>query len=174
MEVFNGIIITEGGNLMNKNILIGIFSPLFYFLVNNIMRYTILAVEYNDKYALFHNMLIITLPALPGISLVFLLIRSSLKEYFKSLNICFWVSFAVIIIYIHSRIDLIIYTAITGYEELSLGDGLLTAITLMSYIGFCLGGAIVAGIATYVKQRKLSQSDIPLQDEIKKFHNVIW
>ena len=83
MEVFNGIIITEGGNLMNKNILIGIFSPLFYFLVNNIMRYTILAVEYNDKYALFHNMLIITLPALPGISLVFLLIRSSLKEYFK-------------------------------------------------------------------------------------------
>ena len=34
---------------MKKNVLIGTFSPLVYFLVCNIMRYTILAGEYNDK-----------------------------------------------------------------------------------------------------------------------------
>ena len=60
---------------ITKNILIGIFSPLFYFLVNNIMRYTILAGEYNEQYALLHNILIMLLPTLPGISLIFLLIR---------------------------------------------------------------------------------------------------
>ena len=43
---------------MKKNILIGIFSPLVNFLVCNILNYVILAGEYSEEYALFHNMLI--------------------------------------------------------------------------------------------------------------------
>ncbi len=139
---------------MKKNILIGIFSPLIYFLVCNIMRYTILAGEYNEEYALLHNMLIRTLPALPGMSLIFLLIRSSMKEYFKSLSVCFWISFVVMIIYTFLGIDSMIHTAITGYEELSLGDGLMSVLTFQYYLVSCLVGCFIAGIATYVKKRK--------------------
>ena len=142
---------------MKKNILIGIFSPLFYFLVNNIMRFTIFAGEYSEQYALFHNILNILLPALPGISLMFLLIRSSMWEYFESLSICFSISFVVMIVYMFSGIELKIYTSITGYEELSLGDGLMTVITMQYYLASCLVGAIVAGIATYVKKRKTTR-----------------
>ncbi len=142
---------------MKKNILIGIFSPLVNFLVCNILNYVILAGEYDEEYALFHNMLIIILPALPGISLIFLLIRSSMKEYFKSLSVCFGISFAVMIIYMFLGIDTMIHTAITGYEELSLGDGFLMAITLLSYLASCLFGTIVAGIVTYVKKRKTTR-----------------
>ena len=142
---------------MKKNILIGIFSPLFYFLVCNILNYVILAGEYNEEYALFHNMLIIILPALPGISLIFLLIRSSMKEYFKSLSVCFWISFAVMITYMFLGIDTMIHTAITSYEELSLGDGFLMAITMLSYFASCLAGALAAGIVTYLKKRKTTR-----------------
>lgn len=138
---------------MKKNILIGIFSPLFYFLMNNIIRFTIFAGEYNEQYALLDSILTIFLPSLPGISLMFLLVRSSMKEYFKSLGICFWISFAVIIIYMFSGIELTIYTAITGQEELSLGDGLLTVMTMQYYLVSCLVGTIVAGVATYVKKK---------------------
>ncbi len=139
---------------MKKNILIGIFSPLFYFLIVNIMRFTILAGEYNEQYAFIHNILILLLPALPGISLIFLLIRNSMNEYFESLSICFLISFAVMIVYMFSGIELKIYTAITGYEEFSLGDGFITVITMVSYLVSCLVGTIVAGIVTYVKKRK--------------------
>lgn len=139
---------------MKKNILIGVFSPLFYFLVCHIMRYTILAGEYSEELELLYSMLIIILPALPGISHMFLLIRNSMKEYFQSLCLCFLISFVVMIIYLISGIDLMIYTAITGYEELSLGDGFLMVITMWYYLGSCLIGAVVAGITTYIKKRK--------------------
>ena len=142
---------------MKKNIFIGIFSPLFYFLIVNIIRFTILAGEYNEQYALLHNILIRLLPALPGISLIFLLIRNSMKEYLESLSICFMISFIVMIVYMFSGIELKIYTAITGYEELSLGDGLITVITMVSYLVSCLVGAIVAGIITHVKKRKTTR-----------------
>ena len=142
---------------MKKNILIGIFSPLFYFLIDNIIRFTILAGEYNEQYALLHNILIMLLPALPGISLIFLLIRNSMKEYFESLSICFMISFIVMIVYMFSGIELKIYTAITRYEELSLGDGLITVITMVSYLVSCLVGTIVAGIITHVKKRKTTR-----------------
>ena len=142
---------------MKKNIFIGIFSPLFYFLIVNIIRFTILAGESNEQYALLHNILILLLPALPGTLLIFLLIRKSTKEYFESLSICFMISFVVMIVYMFSGIELKIYTAITGYEELSLGDGLITVITMVSYLVSCLVGTTVAGIITYVKKRKTTR-----------------
>lgn len=146
---------------MKKNVLIGIFLPLFYFLVNNIIRYVILSGEYNEEYALLHNTLIIILPALPGISLIFLLIRKSMKEYFSSLNICFWTSFAVIIIYLISGIEIMIHRKITGYEEVSLGDSFISAITMESYLVSCLIGAIIAGVITFFKRKK------PINTEVK-------
>ena len=48
---------------MKKNILSGIFSPLFYFLVVNLMRYTILAGEYKEETALLHNLMIMVMSA---------------------------------------------------------------------------------------------------------------
>lgn len=146
--------LSKGENAMKKNILIGIFSPLFYFLVGNIMRYTIFVGEYREEYALLNNILIRILPALPGIPLMFLLIRNSIKEYFKALSTCFCISFVVMTIYIISGIDLMIHTAITGYEEFSLGDGLMRVLTFQYYLAACLLGAIVAGVTTYVKKRK--------------------
>lgn len=120
--------------------------------MNNIIRFTIFAGEYSEQHAVFHNILIILLPALPGISLVFLLIRNSIREYFESLSICFIISFVVMIVYMFSGVELKIYTAITGYEELSMGDGLITVITMQYYLVSCLVGAIVAGVATFVKK----------------------
>ena len=57
-----------------------------------------------------------------------------------------------------SGIELMIHTAITGYEELSLGDGFLTAVTMEFYLVSCLVGAIVAGVATFVKKRKTKKN----------------
>ncbi len=144
----------KGESVMKKNVLIGIFLPLFYFLINNIIRYAILSGEYNEEYALLHYALIIALPALPGISLIFLLIRNSIKEYFRSLNVCFWISFAVIILYLISGIELMIHTKITGYKEIGLGDSVLSVITMEFYLASCLIGAIIAGVITFFKRKK--------------------
>ncbi len=142
---------------MKKNILIGIFSPMFFFLIVNIMRYTILAGEHSEEFAVLHNLMIIFLPAVPGVALMFLLIRSSMREYFESLSICFWISFIVMIVYMFSGIELKIYTTITGYEELGLGDGLITVVTMGYYLISCFVGSVVAGVATYIKKRKTIQ-----------------
>lgn len=138
---------------MKKNIFIGIFSPLFYHLVVNLMLYTILADEYSERYAFLNNALILMLPALPGIALIFLLIRNSLKEYFKSLVICFLLSFMVMVIYNISGINLMIWTKVTGYEEFSLGEGFIFDITIMSYLSSCLVGSMVACVITFIRQR---------------------
>ena len=139
---------------MKKNILIGIFLPLFYYLVVNIMLYTILADEYNEKYAMLNNILIMILPALPGIALIFLLIRKSFKEYFKSIGVCFLTSLIIILVYNFLSIDLMIHTKVTGYEEFSMGDGLIFAVTSISYLSSCLIGSVIAGVITFVKKRK--------------------
>lgn len=137
---------------MKKNIFIGIFSPLFYYLVFNIILYTILAEEYNEKYALLHSVLIIILPALPGVALIFLLIWDSLKAFFKSLAICFSTSLPVMFVY--HRMDLMIYTKVTGYEEFSLGEEFILGITCMTYLFSCLIGSVIACIITCIRQRK--------------------
>ncbi len=137
---------------MKKNILIGIISPLFLFFALNVIRYII----YTDAFSglgWFDDILFYLLPALPGISLMFLLVRNSMKEYFKSLSVCFLISFAVTILYIFLGIDQIISMAITGYEDLGLGDGLLMVIIFHFYAVSCLAGTIVAGIVTFVKKR---------------------
>lgn len=139
---------------MKKNVLIGIFSPLFYHLAVNIMHYTIFAYEYSEKYAILYNVLFYTLPALPGIALIFLLIRNSLEEFFESLGTCFLISLIVFLLYHFSGVDSMIHTKVVGYEEFSLGDGLLYVITMICYLSSCLVGSIIAGVATYVRKRK--------------------
>ena len=138
---------------MKKNILIGIFTPLFFFLVENIMLYTIVTNEYSEKYVGFHMMLLLILPALPGIALIFLLIRNSFKEYFKSLGICFIISSAIFLAYMGLKIDLMIYTKVTGYEEFGMGEGLFLAVALLSYFVSCFVGTLISGVITFVKKR---------------------
>ncbi|MBE6564530.1 MAG: hypothetical protein E7655_04590 [Ruminococcaceae bacterium] len=142
---------------MKKNIFIGIFSPLLYFLINNLLRYTVLASEYNEKYAMLVNALLVLLPALPGVALIFLLRRCSVKDFYKSLGISFWVSVVVFVGYILLGIDPWIYNKVTGFEELGLGDGFITALTMIAYLISCVVGSVAAGILTFSYERKMSR-----------------
>lgn len=130
--------------------LIGILSYVFYYLVKHLN----LLWDYNEKYALLQNLLLFVLPAIPGVAMAFLLIRDSLSDFFKSFGICFLASVCVIFINIIFRIDLMTQKLLTGYEEISLGAGLLMAIMSMSYIVSCFCGVVFAGIVSFYKQRK--------------------
>ena len=133
---------------MKKNILIGLFVPLFYYFVFNVMIYT----DYNEKYDWLQNAFIQIAPALPGVSLIFLLIRDSLKEFFKSLGICFTTSFLVD--FVCHRISLMIYTKITGYTDFCSGEELIFGITTVTYLASCLIGSVIACVITCIRQRK--------------------
>ena len=106
------------------NIFLGIAAPLYFFLVSNLM----LCMKYSEKYSYIQNFLLISLPALPGVMLAFMLIRNSLKEFFQSFGIFFFTSVFVFIGIV------LLHKAITGYEELSLGGGILLATMYISYI----------------------------------------
>ena len=132
------------------SVLIGILSPTFYYLVMHLM----LIWDYNEKYATLQNILLIILPAIPGISIACLLIRNSLSDFFKSFGISLFASLCIILIDGIFHINLMIYTHLTGYEEFSLGEGLLIAITSASYIVSCFCGVIFAGIVSFYKHRR--------------------
>ena len=137
---------------MKKRLLIGIFSPLLYFWIYHLLRYCPL-FEYSEKYGAIQNAMLFILPAVPGIALAFLLVENSVKKYFKSVGVCFIVSLIVFILYIQSGVELIIFKAITGYEEGFVGEGILILVTFMSYIISCFVGTIVAGIITNHRQK---------------------
>lgn len=141
-----------------KNILIGICSLLFYYLVTHIM----LVWEYNESYAVIQNGMLFVLPAIPGVALAILLIRNSLKDFLKSWGICFLSSICLFFIWNFLRVDLLIYTSLTGFEEFSLGEGLLGAFMFMSYIISCTIGCIIAAILSFYKQKriKIKKTDI--------------
>ena len=136
---------------ITKNILIGICSLLFCYLVTHLM----FLWEYNESYAIIQNAMLFVLPALPGVALAILLIRNSLREFFKSWSICFLSSICLFLIWNILRIDLMIYTSLTGFEEFSLGEGLLMAVMSLSYTVSCTVGCIIAGVVSFYKQRKL-------------------
>lgn len=130
-------------------VLVGILSPLYYYLVLNLMMY----IGYSEKYAFVQNLMLFLLPTLPGVVLAFTIIRNSLKDFFISLGSCFLLSIIVFAIYELFDIDLIIFKTITGYDEFSLGEGLLFFITSMSYIISCFIGVFVSGIISLRKQK---------------------
>ena len=105
---------------MKKRMLIGIFSPLLYFWIYHFLRYCP-SFEYSEKYGAIQIAMLFILPALPGVALAFLLVEDSVKKYFKSVGICFIISLVVFILYIQSGVELMIFRAITGYEEGSRG-----------------------------------------------------
>lgn len=133
-----------------KNVMIGFFSIMFYYFVDMLM----ICWEYNETYAIFQNAMLFVLPALPGIALAFLFIRNSIKEFFKSLGISFLTSVFVFFAYTFSGVNLILHTHLTGRKEFDLGEGLLSAVMLFSYIISCFGGTVIAAIVTLCKQRK--------------------
>ena len=141
-----------------KNILIGICSLLFYYLVTHLM----FLWEYNESYAIIQNGMLFVLPALPGVALAIFLIRNSLKEFLKSWGVCILSSVCLFFIWNSLRIDLLIYTSLTGFEEFSLGEGLLIAIMSMSYIISCTIGCIVAAILSFVKQKRKTLQKIDI------------
>ena len=142
----------------SKSIFIGIFSLLFYYLVMHLM----LLWEYNEKYSFIQNAMLYILPALPGVALAILLIRNSVREFFKSWGVCFLSSVCLGFLWISLRVDLMIYTSLTGFEEFSLGEGLLIAIMSMSYIISCTIGCIVAAILSFVKQKRKTLQKIDM------------
>ncbi len=127
------------------NILIGIAAPLYCFLVSTLM----LCTEYSEKYSDIQNFLLIALPALPGMMLAFILIRNSLKEFFQSFGTCFLTS-------VFGFIGIaLLHRAITGSDELPLGDGILLATMLISYITSCIAGTVISGIISLIRQKKI-------------------
>jgi len=150
MDVSN---IVERKKYMKKRMLIGIFSPLLYFWIYHFLRYCPL-FEYSEKYGAIQNAMLFILPALPGVALAFLIVEDSVKKYLKSVGICFIISLVVFILYIQSGVELMIFRAITGYEEGSPGEGILILVTFMSYIISCFVGVIISGIITGYRQNK--------------------
>lgn len=145
---------------MKKSVvLVGIFAPLYYELVFNLMMYTIINTEYNEVYSFIQNLILILLPALAGIAVALVLVKNSLKDYFKSLGICFLISMIVFLIYGALHIDLSIFKAITGYDEFSNGEGLLFVIMFLSYAVSCTIGAFVSGIISLCRQIKSRKSN---------------
>lgn len=134
-----------------KNGLIGILCPLFYYFVLHLM----LLWEYNEKYAIIQNTMLFVLPALPGIALAILLVRNSLKEFLKAWGVCFLSSACIFFIWTILRIDLMIYTNLTGFEEFSLGEGLLIAVIFRSYIVSCTIGSVIAAVVSFYKQKRM-------------------
>lgn len=130
------------------NILIGILCPAFFCFVFQLM----LLWNYNEKYEQIQSEMLFVLPAIPGVALAFLLIRNSLRDFFKSLGICFLTSvcfFGVINVF-----NLNIYTYLTGFEDFSLGGGLLMVVMLIPYTISCFCGVVIAGIVSFLKKRK--------------------
>ena len=134
----------------SKIILTGIFSLMFYYFVSHLM----LIWEYNEKYSIIQNAMLYVLPALPGVALAVLLIRNSLREFVKSWGICFLSSVCLCLLWVILRVDLMIYTSLTGFEEFALGEGLLIAVMSFSYIISCTVGCIIAGVLSFYKQKK--------------------
>ncbi len=135
----------------SKSIIIGIFSLLFYYFVSHLM----LIWEYNEKYSIIQEAMLYVLPALPGVALAISLIRNSLREFFKSWGICFISSVCLFLIWTILKVDLMIYTILTGFEEFSLGEGLLMAVMSFSYIISCTIGCIISAVVSFYKQKKL-------------------
>ena len=117
----------------SKSIFGGIFSLLFYYLVMHLM----LLWEYNEKYSFIQNAMLYILPALPGVALAILLIRNSVREFFKSWGVCFLSSVCLGFLWISLRVDLMIYTSLTGFEEFALGESLLMVVMSISYTVSC-------------------------------------
>lgn len=141
----------ERRNDNEKNILTGILSLIFYYAVSHLM----LIWEYNEKYSIIQNVMLFVLPALPGIAIAILLIRNSLREFFKSWGICFLSSVCLFFIWNILGVDMMIYTSLTGFREFSLGEGLLIAVTSFSYIISCTVGCIIAAVVSFYKQKKM-------------------
>ena len=140
----------KGSAEMKKNILTGICSLLFYYFVMHLM----LLCEYNENYAAIQNVMIYVLPALPGAVLAVLLIRNSLREFFRSWCVCLLSSVCLFLIWTGLRVDLTIYKGLTGFDEFSLGEGLLTALMLLSYTASCAIGCIIAAVMSFCKKKK--------------------
>ncbi|MBQ2942217.1 MAG: hypothetical protein IJD97_08275 [Clostridia bacterium] len=131
---------------MKKNIFIGILSPLFYFL----STYLMLLWEYNESFAIIQDVMLIALPALPGVALAIFLIRNSLMEFLKSLGICFISSICFTFI-----LTLLPFTGLLETEKIGLGEGFLIAITSTLYIISCTIGCVIAAILSFVKQKRM-------------------
>lgn len=132
-----------------KDILIGIISLLFYYLGMHLM----VLWEYNEKYSFIQAEMCYILPALPGVALAILLIRNSIREFYKSWGICFLSSVCLFFIWNILGVDLRIYTMLTGFKEFSLGEGLLMAVMSFSYIISCTVGCVIAAVISFYKQR---------------------
>ena len=145
-------ILAEGSIEMkkSKSTYIGVFSLLFYYLVMHLM----LLWEYNEKYSFIQNAMLYVLPALPGVTLAFLLIRNSVREFFKSWGVCFLSSVCLGFLWISLRVDLMIYTSLTGFEEFALGEGLLMAVMSISYTVSCIIGCVIAGVLSFYRQKR--------------------
>ena len=134
----------------SKMILVGIFTMLFYFVSFYLNVYLL----YKSSSTILGLFACYLLPALPGILLAFLLVRKNKSEFYLGLGISILSSLFTFLIYAFSGIDSMIYSKVMGYEEASLGEGILFVGTFFVYIISCIIGSAVAGIRTAYLQWK--------------------
>ena len=133
-----------------KPVLVGIFAMFFCFFVYLLNAYLL----YNSFAKILLLLSYYLLPALPGVALVFLLVRETKSEFYIDLGISILSSLFTFLIYAFLGIDSMIYSKITGYVEASLGDGILFVGTFFVYIISCIIGSAIAGIRTAYLQWK--------------------
>lgn len=131
-----------------RNICLGIFCSLFYYFSHHLTC----ALYYNQWYSDMQHEIILLLSAVPGIALAFLLIRNSLKSFFKAWGTCFLSSVCLMLLWNYLPIDRMIHYKLTGYEEYGAGVGVVTLYQLLSYIRLCSIGCTFAGIVSAIKQ----------------------
>ena len=135
-------------------VFLGVSSSLYFYIVLNFI-FIIADSDYNKKYALIENIMILVLPVLPGIANVFLLIRDSFKKFIKSLICCVFASLFLIITLLLSETDLSLYFWFTGHNgDFSLGEGFLFAVIFNLYFISCFIGAAVSGAISIYRQIK--------------------
>ncbi len=133
---------------ISKAILMGIFCPLYLFVLLNLIVYA------PSPFAEILSALMNVFLLVPAVFLTRFLISPSLKEFFKKLAICFCVSFVFILVYLFSKIDLMLCKLITGYDELSLGYSFGFVFIFEAYIISSAIGSIIAAVFTWFKQKK--------------------
>ena len=135
-----------------RGIISGIVVSLWYCIMETFLFNS--PFERNEKYVVFHYLLSYILPSLSGVLSVLFLRCNTIKDFFRSFGIYFTISLALIMLYEFSGLPRMMHFWFRGYDELSLGHGILFILIFSTHLISCFIGVIVAGIISLYRQKK--------------------
>lgn len=136
----------------HSGVMAGIVVTLWYCIVETFLFN--LPFEYNEKYAVLQNSILFILPSVSGVLSVLFLRRDTMKDFFKSLGTYFISSFIFMILYISGGLSKMMHFWFSGYEELSMGHGMLALVILSTHLVSCFIGVFVAGMISLYRQKR--------------------